>query len=56
MRETAQEEMAGPRAGQGSSYKDNGPSWRTEQQAGRHTDIHAGSQAHSLADQPQVLS
>lgn len=56
MRETAQEEMARPGVGQGSSYKDSGPSWRTEPQAGRHTDIHAGPQARSLADQPQVLS
>lgn len=56
MRETAQEEMARPRVGQDSSYKDNGRSWRTEPQAGRHTDIHAGPQARSLADQLQVLS
>lgn len=56
MRETAQEEMARPRVGQGSSYKDNGPSWRTEPQAGRHTDIQAGTQARSRADQPHVLS
>lgn len=56
MWEIAQEEMARPRVGQGGSYKDNGPSWRTEPQASRHTDIHAGTQARSRADQPHVLS
>lgn len=38
MQETAQEEMARPRVGQDSSKKNNGPSWRTEPQAGRYTD------------------